>query len=117
MPPIVLNLLNSIPVQSWKFAAQDIIRIGRATDNNAVLFSAVVSRYHAELRWSESSGWQIVNMSANGTYLDGEPIKTLAVIDGMTIRLATSGPKIQISLVSAIVPDPIIADRDLKSTF
>jgi pSer/pThr/pTyr-binding forkhead associated (FHA) protein len=106
MPTIVLNLLNSIPVQSWKFASQDIIRIGRATDNNAVLFSAVVSRHHAELRWSEASGWQIVNISANGTYLNGEPISTLDVKDGMTIRLATSGPKIQISLVS--LPDPLI---------
>lgn len=116
MPPIVLNLLNSIPVQSWKFTSQDLIRIGRATDNNAVLFSAVVSRYHAELRWSESNGWEIVNISSNGTYLDSEPIKTLAVIDGMIIRLATSGPKIQISLVSTIASDPITPDRDLKST-
>jgi pSer/pThr/pTyr-binding forkhead associated (FHA) protein len=107
MPTIVLNLLNSIPVQSWKFASQDLIRIGRATDNNAVLFSAVVSRHHAELRWSESNGWQLTNISANGTYLDGEAIKTLDVTDGMTIRLATSGPKIQISLVNGAIPDEI----------
>jgi pSer/pThr/pTyr-binding forkhead associated (FHA) protein len=107
MPTIVLNLLNSIPVQSWKFVSQDLIRIGRATDNNAVLFSAVVSRHHAELRWSESNGWQLTNISANGTYFDGEAIKTLDVTDGMTIRLATSGPKIQISLVNGAMPDAI----------
>ena len=107
MPTIVLNLLNSIPVQSWKFVSQNTIRIGRATDNNAVLFSADVSRHHAELNWKESNGWQLTNLSANGTYVDGEPITTLDVTDGMTIRLATSGPKIQISIVGEAMPDAI----------
>jgi pSer/pThr/pTyr-binding forkhead associated (FHA) protein len=100
MSAIVLNLLNSIPMQSWTFTAEDPIRIGRATDNNAILFSAVVSRHHAELRWNAVDGWQLVNMSPNGTYIDGEPIKIVPVADGMIIRLATSGPKIQIKLKS-----------------
>ncbi len=99
MSAIVLNLLNSIPVQSWTFLSEDVVRIGRATDNNAILFSAVVSRHHAELRWSEADGWVLVNMSPNGTYFNGEAIKTMAVEDGMIIRLATSGPKIQIKVL------------------
>ncbi len=93
---IVLNLLNSIPMQSWKFLSEEVICIGRATDNQVILFSAVVSRHHAELRWSEANGWQMINISANGTYVEGEAIKTIAVEDGMVIRLATSGPKIQL---------------------
>ena len=95
---IVLSLLNSIPVQSWTFTTEDVIWIGRATDNQVILFSAVVSRHHAELKWDEASGWQIFNLSPNGTYLDGEAINIFKVIDGMTIRLARSGPKIQIKL-------------------
>ncbi|WP_373538451.1 FHA domain-containing protein [Chamaesiphon sp.] len=95
---LVLSLLNSIPVQSWTFTSGDVIRIGRATDNQVILFSAVVSRHHAELRWDETSGWQIFNISPNGTYVDGEAISSIKVIDGMTIRLATSGPKIQIKV-------------------
>jgi pSer/pThr/pTyr-binding forkhead associated (FHA) protein len=98
MSAIVLSLLNSVPVQSWKFMPEDVIQIGRATDNHVILFSAVVSRHHAELRWNEASGWEIFNISPNGTYFDGEAIKTLAVVDGMILRLATSGPKIQIKL-------------------
>jgi pSer/pThr/pTyr-binding forkhead associated (FHA) protein len=98
MSAIVLSLLNSIPVQSWKFESEDVIRIGRATDNDAILFSAVVSRHHAELRWDETHGWQMFNISPNGTYLDGKAIETIAVADGMIFRLATSGPKIQIKL-------------------
>ena len=99
MSAIVLNLLNSIPVQSWTFISEDVVRIGRATDNNAILFSAVVSRHHAELRWSEAEGWMLVNMSPNGTYFNGEAIKTMVVEDGMIVRLATSGPKIQIKVL------------------
>ena len=95
---VVLSLLNSIPVQSWTFTTGDVIRIGRATDNQVILFSAVVSRHHAELKWDEPSGWQIFNISRNGTYLDGEAISIIKVIDGMTLRLATSGPKIQIKM-------------------
>ena len=102
MSAIVLNLLNSIPVQSWTFSQEDVVRIGRATDNNAILYSAVVSRHHAELRWSEADdGWMLVNMSPNGTYIDGEAIKTVAVSDGTIIRLATSGPRIQIKVTQA----------------
>jgi pSer/pThr/pTyr-binding forkhead associated (FHA) protein len=102
MSAIVLSLLNSVPVQSWTFEPEDVVRIGRATDNQVVLFSAVVSRHHAELRWHEVNGWQLVNISANGTYLEGEAIKEIAVANGMIIRLATSGPKIQIAVKSDI---------------
>ena len=100
---IVLSLLNSIPVQNWTFLSEDIIRIGRGTDNHVILFSAVVSRHHAELRWTEIDGWQLINISANGIYINGEAIKTVAIADGMVIRLATSGPKIQITVNSELV--------------
>jgi pSer/pThr/pTyr-binding forkhead associated (FHA) protein len=95
---IVLSLLNSVPVQNWTFISEDVIRIGRATDNHVILFSAVVSRHHAELRWDETHGWQLSNISPNGTYQDGKSIKRITVVDGMVFRLATSGPKIQIKV-------------------
>jgi pSer/pThr/pTyr-binding forkhead associated (FHA) protein len=98
LPEIVLSLLNSVPVQNWTFKSEDIIRIGRANDNDVILFSAVVSRYHAELRWNGVDGWQLINISANGTYKDGEAIKTVILLDGMVFRLATSGPKIQVKI-------------------
>jgi len=99
-PVITLTLLHpiqSVPVQSWPFEKKSVIRIGRSTDNEVVLYSAVVSRYHVELR-RDGSEWQVVNLGANGTYVDGKPITSRSVLDGMIIRLASSGPKIQISL-------------------
>ena len=93
----LLHPLQSTPVQSWKFADESIIRIGRAPDNQVVLYSAVVSRHHVKVRRIDGI-WQIVSLGANGTYVNDEPISQVPVVDGVIIRLASSGPKIQICL-------------------
>jgi serine/threonine-protein kinase len=89
--------MQSIPVQSWNFEHESVIRIGRSTDNHVILYSAVVSRHHVEIRKSDT-GWDIVNLGANGTYLDGRRITQVPVEDGVVIRLARSGPNVQIHL-------------------
>lgn len=94
---ILLHPLQSIPVQSWTFESESVVRIGRSADNEVVLYSAVVSRHHVEVRLNES-GWQVISLGANGTYIDGKPIAKTPVVDGMVIRLASSGPKIQIRI-------------------
>ncbi|HEY9296564.1 MAG TPA: FHA domain-containing protein, partial [Phormidium sp.] len=94
---ITLNLLHplqSIPIQSWIFEEETLIRIGRATDNHVILYSAVVSRYHVELRRRDSN-WEVVNLGANGTYLEGKRITEAPIKEGAMIRLARSGPQIQ----------------------
>jgi pSer/pThr/pTyr-binding forkhead associated (FHA) protein len=100
---ITLNLLHplqSIPIQSWTFEQESLIRIGRATDNDVILYSAVVSRYHVELR-RHGSSWEVINLGANGTYLEGKRITEAPIKDGAMIRLARSGPQIQVYLESA----------------
>jgi pSer/pThr/pTyr-binding forkhead associated (FHA) protein len=93
----LLHPLQSVPVQSWPFETESLIRIGRSTDNEVILYSAVVSRHHVELRRNESD-WEIVSLGANGTYINGKRITQMPVVDGMIIRLASSGPKIQIHI-------------------
>lgn len=100
----LLHPLQSVPVQNWTFGPQSVIRIGRSTDNEVILYSAVVSRHHVELRFNGSE-WEIINLGANGTYIDGKRILQMAVDDGMIIRLASSGPKIQIRLGAG---DPVL---------
>lgn len=87
--------MQSIPVQSWTFEQEPVIRIGRSTNNHVILYSAVVSRHHVEIR-KANHGWEIVNLGANGTYLEGRRITQVPVQDGVIIRLARSGPNIQI---------------------
>lgn len=103
---LLLHPLKKIPVQHWTFDEQAaVVRIGRSTDNHVVLYSAVVSRHHVELR-KDGDQWVIVNLGTNGTYLDGKRISQVPVNDGVIIRLARSGPNVQIRLGNYTSPDP-----------
>jgi pSer/pThr/pTyr-binding forkhead associated (FHA) protein len=97
-------------MQNWTFDTESIIRIGRSMDNDVVLYSAVVSRRHLEIR-RNGIRWEIVNLGANGTYINGKPITTVQAEDGMIIRLASSGPQIQIRLNSERVEPKLNTDR------
>jgi hypothetical protein len=47
-----------------------LVRVGRAVDNDLAIAIQRVSRYHAQLRWVESS-WLVYDLeSTNGTWLD-----------------------------------------------
>ena len=100
---ITLTLLHpsqATPLQHWQFNNdQSTILIGRALDNHVVLYSAVVSRRHLEIRHNDRDNWELENLGANGTFRNGKPIEKTAVVDGMVVRLATSGPQIQIRLI------------------
>ena len=91
----LLHPIQSIPVQSWIFEHEPVIRIGRSTDNHVILYSAVVSRHHVELRQVDSQ-WEVVSLGANGTYVEGKRITQMPLLDSLVIRLARSGPNIQI---------------------
>lgn len=96
----LLHPLQPVPVQSWTFKEEPQIRIGRSTNNEVVLYSAVVSRHHVEIR-KAGREWEVVNLGANGTYIDGERVNQIVATDGMVMRLASSGPKILIKIDSA----------------
>ncbi|HEY9878940.1 MAG TPA: FHA domain-containing protein [Leptolyngbyaceae cyanobacterium] len=92
----LLHPLNKTPVQHWTFEKEPVIRIGRSTDNDVILYSAVVSRHHVEIHRTDH-GWEIKSLGTNGTYLDGKRITQVPVQNGIIIRLARSGPNIQIN--------------------
>lgn len=110
----LLHPLQAVPVQSWTFAPNSVIRIGRSTDNEVILYSAVVSRHHVEIRRRDDR-WEIVNLGANGTYLDGKRINKAPVVDGMIVRLASSGPQIQIRLDSSEENNKIADEEPVRA--
>ena len=95
----LLHPLQSVAIQSWTFHDEPSIRIGRATNNEVVLYSAVVSRHHVEIKRS-GEAWEVINIGSNGTYIDGKRVEQTKALDGMIFRLATSGPKILIKIES-----------------
>lgn len=97
-PMITLTLLHpqhSVAVQTWRFEPKSVIRIGRSRNNEVTLYSAVVSRHHVEVR-RKGTDWELVNVGSNGTFCQGKRISRAPVKNGMVIRLASSGPQIQI---------------------
>jgi pSer/pThr/pTyr-binding forkhead associated (FHA) protein len=99
----LLHPLQAVAVQSWTFNDEPSIKIGRATNNEVVLYSAVVSRHHVEIRKSASAEWEVINLGSNGTYIDGKPIEKAKAVDGMIVRLAKSGPQILLKIESDLV--------------
>ena len=95
----LLHPLKDVPVQNWSFNADSTIRVGRSVDKDVVLYSAVVSRFHLEIR-RKGSDWELVSLGTNGTYVDGKRVEQVIITDGMVIRLASSGPKIKILIDS-----------------
>jgi len=93
----LLHPIDSTPVQTWQFDHEVLISIGRSSSNDVVLLSSVVSRHHVDLH-RQSMGWQILSRGANGTYLNGEAIDKIQALDGMIVRLASTGPKMQIRI-------------------
>ena len=95
----LLHPLQSVAIQSWTFNNEPSIKIGRATNNEVVLYSAVVSRHHVEIKRTGEE-WKVINLGSNGTYVEGKPIEQTKALDGMIFRLASSGPKILIKIES-----------------
>ncbi|MGC9502764.1 FHA domain-containing protein [Baaleninema sp.] len=109
---ITLTLLHPhqpLPLKRWTFDRETIVRVGRAPDNHVVLYSAVVSRHHLELRYQDPH-WMMVNLGTNGTYLDDKLITTKRVEDGAIVRLARTGPKLQVHVTA---PPPLSPAKQL----
>jgi len=98
---ITLTLLQpnkELPIQQWTFEVVEKINIGRSSENEVVLYSAVVSRKHLSIIKNPNGEWIIKSVGTNGTYIEGEPIIQVVAYDGMIMRLAGSGPQIQINI-------------------
>ena len=64
------------------------IRIGRETDNDVVVHDLLVSRHHAELVADGAGGWELIDLgSPNGTYVDGQRIRRVALRPGMLVGI------------------------------
>ncbi|HEV7666617.1 MAG TPA: DUF3662 and FHA domain-containing protein [Chloroflexota bacterium] len=71
-------------------AQVSLLRLGRASDNDVPIANQRVSRYHAQLRWVEST-WLIYDLdSTNGTFVDEQrvfPSQPHVLGPGAVVRL------------------------------
>lgn len=64
------------PSKANEAPTPSVVRIGRAPDNDIVLESPAVSRYHARIEYGPQGDAQVVDGgSTNGTFLNGESVR------------------------------------------
>ena len=100
----------------------DTVRLGRTAENDITIDDEFVSGAHLELRRTES-GWELADLgSRNGTFVEGERIRSLALPHETLIRLGHPGG-IEVRVVvpglapepardqTSVVPVPVLLDR------
>jgi pSer/pThr/pTyr-binding forkhead associated (FHA) protein/DNA-binding CsgD family transcriptional regulator len=66
----------------------ELIRIGRAGDNDVVLDDTLVSRYHAELRRDSGGRWELRDAgSANGVFVGGQRVERIGIDDPVRVEV------------------------------
>ena len=61
--------------------------LGRGTDCDLRMVDPGVSRHHAELRVEDGQVVLVDLGSTNGTFVNGQPVRRVALTDGTTITL------------------------------
>ena len=114
---ITLTLLeaqNKTPLEDWGFDESSVIRVGRAADNDIVLDSNLVSRYHLELRNTSSAGnvdsWEAISKGTNGTFLNGVLIMHAQITSDCFLQLARGGPILRFEFSKPEVQQPTSAN-------
>ena len=90
--------------QSFAFRQGQVVRIGRAHENDVVLDDLSISRQHALLSW-EGGGWVFENIGSAPTFLAGQPIPRVAVHEPLELALGSlQGPVLR--LEPTVMPIP-----------
>ncbi|MFO0973345.1 MAG: FHA domain-containing protein [Phycisphaerae bacterium] len=73
------------------------LTIGRADENDLVLPGPGVSRHHCRIAWA-GDGWNVEDLgSGNGTFVDGQKVKTLRVENGATILVGDFALRVRVA--------------------
>jgi RsiW-degrading membrane proteinase PrsW (M82 family) len=93
------ELQLQIDGQSYVFQPGELVRIGRAPDNDVLVGEPTVSRQHAQLVWADG-GWIYESLGHATTWLHGQPVTRVAVTQpvDLTLGSAQGGPVLHIEV-------------------
>jgi len=88
------------------FRQGEVVRIGRALENDVVTDDLSVSRQHGLLSW-QGDGWVFENTGSAPTFLNGEPVTLVAVHQPTELVLGSpQGPVLRLEPTTAPSPSP-----------
>jgi serine/threonine protein kinase, bacterial len=106
----LLNPDDRTTIQNWTLKPDSVVRIGRSLDNQIILQSTLVSRFHCEVKSRLDGGvlrWSLTNRGKNGTLVNGIEIQRPVILKhGDLIQLSPKGP-----IVGVVLPVP---ERETK---
>lgn len=83
------------------FRNKSIIRLGRDPNSHVAFKSGVhgsVSANHARIHWT-GGGFRLVDLSKQGTWINGEPVSMAMLEEGQIIEFGPGGPKLAIQSI------------------
>jgi RsiW-degrading membrane proteinase PrsW (M82 family) len=87
--------------RSYVFPPGQLVRIGRAPDNDVTVGDPTVSRQHARLVWGDG-GWTFEGIGQAATWLHGQPVTRVAVTEPVDLVLGSAeGPVLHVEAPSA----------------
>ena len=90
------DLQVSCAGRRYSFEQNQVVRIGRSTDNDVVVSDPTVSRQHARLAWGPD-GWVFEGLGRAGTFLRGGTVTTLLLREPVELALASPhGPVVRL---------------------
>lgn len=106
MKPYIVIHLPDGSIRKFELG-KDVYRIGRDPENEIVVPAEVVSRSHARLERKGDGWWYIDLDSRNGSYTNGERIRSIKVREGMSIQIGQrSETAVTLSFYLAPIPTP-----------
>jgi RsiW-degrading membrane proteinase PrsW (M82 family) len=95
------ELRLSVEGRSYGFRPGQLVRIGRAPDNDVTVGDPTVSRQHARLVWADG-GWIFEGIGQAATWLHGQPVTRVAVTGPLDLTLGSAqGPVLRVEAPSA----------------
>jgi RsiW-degrading membrane proteinase PrsW (M82 family) len=92
--------------QPYAFQPGQVVRIGRASDNEVVVGDPAVSRKHAQLSWAPE-GWVFENVGQAPTFQAGQSVTRVVVSQGVELTLGSGhGPVLRIEPSPAAAAQP-----------
>jgi membrane-bound lytic murein transglycosylase D len=96
-PELCVSLLDNCGKSTKQFLFTHHFSIGRSPDNDIVITTESISRYHAEIKQEKGNWWIHDLNSANGTYLDHKLIEQKSLLHfPAIISLGTAGAFLRI---------------------
>ena len=98
---VVGELHLQIDGQSYVFRPGELVRIGRAPDNDVLVAEPTVSRQHARMAWLDG-GWIYESVGQAATLLHGQPVTRLVITQPVDLALGSAqGPVLRVEVRSA----------------